>query len=51
LLFVSHSATAVESLCQRAVWLELGHVRRDGPASEVLAEYRDFSTGVSAVPV
>ncbi|HYM10929.1 MAG TPA: ABC transporter ATP-binding protein [Bryobacterales bacterium] len=51
LLFVSHSATAVEQLCQRAVWLELGRVRRDGPAPEVLAEYRDFSTGVSAVPV
>ncbi len=49
LLFVSHSASAVESLCQRAVWLDLGRVRRDGPAADVLAEYRNCSTGVSAV--
>ncbi|MBI3696165.1 MAG: ABC transporter ATP-binding protein [Acidobacteria bacterium] len=41
LLFVSHSAGAVESLCRRAVWLELGRVRRDGPAAEVVAEYRN----------
>jgi ABC-type polysaccharide/polyol phosphate transport system ATPase subunit len=40
LLFVSHSASAVEALCQRAVWLEMGRVRRDGPAAEVLTEYQ-----------
>jgi ABC-2 type transport system ATP-binding protein len=51
LLFVSHSAGAVEALCQRAIWLELGSVRRDGPAEEVLAEYRNDASGVSAVSV
>jgi ABC-type polysaccharide/polyol phosphate transport system ATPase subunit len=40
LLFVSHSAAAVESLCHRAIWLEHGRVRRDGAVADVLAEYR-----------
>ena len=48
LLFVSQSAQTVEELCQRAVWLDSGRVRRDGPAAEVIAEY---TGGVSAVPV
>jgi ABC-type polysaccharide/polyol phosphate transport system ATPase subunit len=51
LLFVSHSPGAVESLCQRAVWLEMGRVRRDGPAREVVAEYRDSASAVSAISV
>ncbi len=49
LLFVSHASGAVESLCQRAVWLDLGTVRRDGPAREVMAEYRASAAGVDAV--
>jgi len=48
LLFVSHSAQTVESLCRRAVWLEMGRVKRDGPAAEVIAEY---TRGVSALSV
>lgn len=51
LLFVSHSPGAVENLCRRAVWLEMGQIRRDGPAAEVVAEYRDSASGVSAVSV
>ena len=51
LLFVSHSAGAVESLCRRAVWLEMGRIRRDGPAAEVAAEYRNSATEASAVSV
>jgi ABC-type polysaccharide/polyol phosphate transport system ATPase subunit len=48
LLFVSHSAQTVEQLCQRAVWLDAGRVRRDGPAPEVIAEY---TSAALAVPV
>ncbi len=51
LLFVSHSPGAVESLCQRAVWLDMGQVRRDGPAADVVAEYRESASAVSAVGV
>jgi len=38
-IFVSHNPAAVQSLCTRAVWLDGGRVRRDGPTAEVLAEY------------
>src|SRR5262249_55721283 len=51
LLFVSHSPGAVESLCRRAVWLDMGQVRRDGPAAGVVAEYRDSVSAASAVGV
>jgi ABC-type polysaccharide/polyol phosphate transport system ATPase subunit len=51
LLFVSHSPDAVETLCQRAVWLHMGRVRRDGPAAEVVAEYRNCPALAGAVPV
>jgi ABC-type polysaccharide/polyol phosphate transport system ATPase subunit len=39
LLFVSHSATQVESLCARVIWLEHGKVRMDGPTAEVMKAY------------
>jgi lipopolysaccharide transport system ATP-binding protein len=39
LLFVSHNLTAIQSLCERAVWLDEGRVAAVGPAREVVAEY------------
>lgn len=39
ILFVSHSIQQVESLCTRAVWIEKGHVKMDGPVHEVCAKY------------
>lgn len=39
LLFVSHSAQQVLSLCERAVWLEDGRILMDGPAREVTEAY------------
>jgi ABC-type polysaccharide/polyol phosphate transport system ATPase subunit len=50
MLFVSHSAVTVERLCERAVWLDHGRIRRDGPVHEVLAEYRQDAADLSAVP-
>ncbi len=38
-LFVSHNMIAVQSLCQRAIWLDQGQVVKEGPANEVVAEY------------
>jgi lipopolysaccharide transport system ATP-binding protein len=38
-LFVSHSMTAVNQLCPRAIMLSEGRVVRDGPTPEVVAEY------------
>lgn len=39
LLFVSHDAAAVVNLCERAIWLEHGRTRLQGPAAEVLEAY------------
>lgn len=39
LLFVSHDAAAVTNLCSRAIWLEDGLVRMQGPAGQVVETY------------
>jgi lipopolysaccharide transport system ATP-binding protein len=38
-LFVSHNAEAIRTLCQRAVWLKDGALHRDGSADEILEDY------------
>ena len=40
-LFVSHSIEQVERICQRAVWIEKGDLRMDGPVDEVCQAYRN----------
>ena len=37
-LIVSHSS-AVKKLCDRAIWIERGHVVEDGPAEETFEHY------------
>jgi ABC-type polysaccharide/polyol phosphate transport system ATPase subunit len=39
MVFVSHDMEAVARLCTRAVWLDGGKVRMDGPVDAVLSEY------------
>ena len=39
ILFCSHSMYQVEALCARAVWIEAGRVRMDGPAADVTTAY------------
>ena len=39
LLFVSHSHGTVRNLCERAIWLDGGKLRLDGPVDEVVAAY------------
>jgi len=39
LLFVSHDTSAVVALCSRAVWLDRGVLRMDGPAKETVEAY------------
>jgi len=38
-LFVSHDMAAVRRLCERAIWLERGHILADGDAEEVTTAY------------
>ena len=40
-LFVSHSMEQVERICQRAVWIEKGDLRMDGPVDKVCKAYRE----------
>jgi ABC-type polysaccharide/polyol phosphate transport system ATPase subunit len=40
IVFVSHDASAVERLCERAVLLSHGEVAYDGPVREALTRYR-----------
>jgi lipopolysaccharide transport system ATP-binding protein len=39
LLFVTHGPGSLEGICDRAIWLDHGHVQADGPFREVLQEY------------
>ena len=39
-LFVSHSIEQVERLCQKAVWIEKGHLRMVGDVEDVCDQYR-----------
>lgn len=45
---VSHSLYRIESLCDRAVWLDHGRVMQAGPAREVVRAYRDQQIQLSA---
>lgn len=39
IVFVSHSMTDVEYLCDRVIWLKEGTIAADGPTKEVIAAY------------
>jgi len=39
ILFVSHNLDAVQTLCQRVVWMKDGRVHRDGDADDVIGDY------------
>ncbi len=40
LIFVSHSASAVKLVCERAIWLDHGQLAMDGPTDTVLNAYQ-----------
>jgi ABC-type polysaccharide/polyol phosphate transport system ATPase subunit len=39
LLIVSHDMSMIRRFCDRALWIERGHLRADGPAAAITAEY------------
>ncbi len=45
IVFVSHDQEAVRRLCTRAVWLDCGRVRMDGPVDDVLGSYLEENAG------
>ncbi|MER6998450.1 ABC transporter ATP-binding protein [Streptomyces sp. NPDC000410] len=42
---VSHSNSTITQTCDRALWLEAGTLRMDGPAKDVVAAYEAFTGG------
>lgn len=44
-IFISHNMTAVNSLCERVLWVSGGSVVDDGPARLVVGRYLAASTG------
>ena len=51
LLFVSHSIDQVERVCDKAVWIEKGHMRMIGDVKEVCEAYRNIWETNSHVPM
>jgi ABC-type polysaccharide/polyol phosphate transport system ATPase subunit len=45
LVVVTHDLSSVIHLCDRALWLDQGRIRADGPAADVLAAYQASSAG------
>ena len=43
ILLVSHNVRTVRGLCRRAVWLEQGNVKAEGPAEAIVEEYHQAS--------
>ena len=41
-IIVSHSLYRIESLCDRAIWIEKGHVVALGHAKEIITQYLNF---------
>jgi ABC-type polysaccharide/polyol phosphate transport system ATPase subunit len=40
-VMVGHNLQFLEEFCDRAIWLEQGQIRADGPAHQVIRAYRD----------
>mgnify|MGYP001190335483 CR=1 FL=1 len=38
---VSHSGSQIKRMCERALWMERGHLIMDGPSDEVVQAYED----------
>jgi lipopolysaccharide transport system ATP-binding protein len=49
-VFVSHSLEAVPEFCRRAIWMDHGRLRADGPAADVVADYRRALAPPRAAP-
>jgi ABC-type polysaccharide/polyol phosphate transport system ATPase subunit len=48
-VFVSHDLGAIVQVCRRAIWIEQGRVRADGPSEEVVERYLRSAVGRTAL--
>ncbi|GAB4530959.1 MAG: hypothetical protein OHK0046_51740 [Anaerolineae bacterium] len=44
-LFVSHAASQIKLICERAIWLHHGEMLMDGPVDEVVGAYEERFSG------
>ena len=44
-VFVSHNLAAVNDVCQRAIWLDQGGIRSQGPSNDVIEAYVGATSG------
>lgn len=51
IIFVSHNMQAVTRLCSRAIWIDHGRLREDGPAQNVVSNYLNSQTETSSIRV
>jgi lipopolysaccharide transport system ATP-binding protein len=47
-IFVSHDMSAITRLCDRAFWLQDGHLMAEGPSEEVVSMYLEQASGSGA---
>jgi ABC-2 type transport system ATP-binding protein len=50
ILIVSHGMGTIESFCDRALWLDSGHVRVSGPVKSVVQRYMQLARGEAEKP-
>lgn len=44
-IFISHNMTAINSLCDRVLWVNHGRIIEDGPSAQVVTNYLAATTG------
>jgi len=50
-LFVSHSMTAVQALCDRVLWLDTGTLIDEGQTQEVVQHYLQSAASMKSIPL
>ncbi|MCL5611414.1 MAG: ABC transporter ATP-binding protein [Chloroflexi bacterium] len=48
IILVSHNDQAIREICKRAIWLDKGAIRMDGPSTGVVEQYKMFLDGETA---
>jgi len=50
-IFVSHSMDAIQSICNKCVWLQDGKIIKFGPTKEVVEAYADQHSQLDGLPI
>ena len=48
MVMVTHDLESVPKVCNRAVWLDHGHMMMEGPTEEVIAAYKSAAAPLKA---